>query len=67
MSADEQRINDLEREVRELNRTLVGVQNMLRSASRWSHDDPEKLVEGIQVFLGRAAEYQPRSQRKGRR
>jgi hypothetical protein len=62
---DDQRIVDLERAVRELNRTVVGMQNALRSAANFKHEDPQKQIEGMQILIARAAEYQPRPQ--GRR
>lgn len=64
---DDQRIVDLERAVRELNRTIVGIQNMLRSAANFKHDDPQKQIEGMQILIAKAAEYQPRKQGRGRR
>jgi len=67
MTVDEIRISDLERQVREQNRTIIGIQNILRSAARYKHDDLATQVAGIQVLLEKAAEYQARSQRRGRR
>lgn len=67
MSIDEQRVIDLESAVRELNRTVVGMQQALRSAARFKHDDPQKQIEGMQVLIQRAADYAPRPQRRGRR
>lgn len=64
---DEQRIQELESSLRELNRTLVGIQQALRSAARFKHQDPQKQIEGMQILIGKAAEYTPRPQGKRRR
>lgn len=64
---DQYRIQQLEREVREVNRALVGVQEVLRKAANFKHDDIEKRIDGIQFLLAKAAEYTPRQQKKGRR
>jgi hypothetical protein len=63
----EERIQQLEREIREMNRALVGVQEVLRKAARFNHDDLEKRLDGIQFLLAKAAEYKPRPQQRGRR
>lgn len=62
---DEQRMTELERAVRELNRTVVGMQNALRRAANFKHDDPQKQIEGMQILIEKAADYTPRTQ--GRR
>lgn len=67
MTTEQEQIRDLEKQVRELNRALVGVQELLRKAGKFEHIDPEKRVMGIQVLLAKAAEYTPRPQRNGRR
>jgi hypothetical protein len=56
----EQRIAELEAEVRVLNRTVTGLRNYLRIASEYKNDDLEKRLDGIQAALGEAAKYEPR-------
>jgi len=65
--SDQETIDELRRQVRENNRALVGVQEVLRKAANFKHDDLEKRLDGIQFLLAKAAEYSPRPQRKGRR
>jgi hypothetical protein len=65
MSFEEQRIHDLEMEVRTLNRCITGMRNMIKIAADYKNDDLETRVSGIQEALKRAAEYEPRQQ--GRR
>jgi uncharacterized coiled-coil protein SlyX len=62
----EERVADLEARVRQQDRTLVGVQNELRRAARYKHEDLPTLIAGIQVLLEKAAEYQGREQRRRR-
>jgi hypothetical protein len=64
---EQERIQQLEQQVREMNRAVVGVQEILRKAANFKHDDLEKRLDGIQFLLAKAAEYAPRQQRKGRR
>lgn len=58
----ETQVQELDREVRTLNRALTGQRNWLKVASEYKNDDPIKLVEGIQAALKKAAEYEPRQQ-----
>lgn len=62
---DENRIRELENEVRDLNRVITGQRHYLSVAAEYKNDDPAKLIEGIQAALRKAAEYEPR--RRGRR
>jgi hypothetical protein len=57
----------LDAEVRRLNRTVVGLQNELIRAGKYQHDNSDTKVEGIQVLLQRAGEYQGREQKRRRR
>lgn len=63
----ERRADELEREVRTLNRTLAGQRHFLKIAAEYKHDDPAKRLDGIQAALAKAAEYEPRTQKVGRR
>ncbi len=67
MSLDEQRIRDLETEIRTLNRCITGMRNMIKIAAEYKNDDLEIRVNGIQEALKKAAEYEPRQQGRGRR
>lgn len=57
---------ELQAEIRALNRTITGMRNYLRIASEYKNDDLEKRLDGIQAALSQAAKYEPR-QIKGRR
>ncbi len=65
MSFEEQRIHELETEVRTLNRCITGMRNMIKIAAEYKNEDLETRVNGIQEALKKAAEYEPRQQ--GRR
>lgn len=60
------KIEELERKVAQQDRTIVGLQNELIRAGRFSHDDPDKKIEGIQVLLTKAGEYKGRERRNKR-
>lgn len=73
---DEMRVTDLEMEVRELARTLVGTQNMIRVAAEYRAKPSEgedelsvtkRTLEGVQAALLKASEYQGRTQKRRRR
>lgn len=58
------RLTELEDRVTQQARTITGLQNELIRASRYSHDNLETRVDGIQVLLARAGEYQGRQIRR---
>jgi hypothetical protein len=63
----EQRVADLESQLREKDRMITGMREALRRAANYKHDDLRTQVEGIQILLAKAADYQPRQQkRRGR-
>jgi hypothetical protein len=63
----EKRLLDLEREIRQQNRTLAGIQHWLKVAAEYRNDDPVKQVEGMQAAIFKASEYVGRTQRSNRR
>ena len=67
MRERDQRIDALEAELRQLNRTVTGLQQELIKAGKYTHDDPAKRLEGLQWLLRRAGEYVGRNQQRGRR
>lgn len=56
-------IQTLEGKVAQQDRTITGLQNELIRAGRFTHEDPQKQIEGVQVLLTRAGEYKGRKQR----
>ncbi len=58
-------VSALARRVNELEETVTKLQEELRKAANFKNDDPNKLVEGIQFLLGRAATVKARE--RGRR
>jgi hypothetical protein len=61
-----EKVDSLERQVRQQDRTIIGLQNELIKAGKYNHNNLETRVDGIQVLLVRAGEYRGRAQ-KGRR
>lgn len=61
----EKRIADLEAKTRQQDRTIIGLQNELIKASRYTHDDLSTRLSGVQILLARAGEYKGRE--RGRR
>ena len=73
--SDAERIATLEQEVRVLNRTLTGQRHWLKVAAEYRSAADGSLpvdlgtartLAGIQAALGKAAEYEPRQQQRGR-
>lgn len=56
----------LERRVAELEETVNKLQEELRKAANFKHEDPKTLLEGIQFLLGRAATVKPRQRNRRR-
>ena len=60
----ERRLAHLESKVRQQDRTIVGLQNELIKAGKYSNDDPDVLLAGIQILLQRAGEYKGRDRKR---
>lgn len=67
MITDEERIRDLEREVRRLSSVVVYTKNQMRIAGKYQNEDLEARVNGIQAALLRAAEYEGKTDVRRRR
>jgi hypothetical protein len=68
MDVYDKSLSDLEDALREKDRMITGMREALRRAANYRHDDLRTQVEGIQILLGKAAEYEPRRpQKRGRR
>jgi hypothetical protein len=67
MDALEERVRALETELREVRSLVVRLQEELRKAANYEHEDTRTLVEGVQVFLKRAGEVRGRVQKRRRR
>jgi uncharacterized coiled-coil protein SlyX len=61
----ESRLSALERLVAQQQNLITKLQQELIKASKYEHEDPQKLLAGIQVFLKRAGEVEGR--KKGRK
>jgi len=61
---DREKVELLETEVRSLNRVLAGQRHWLKVAAKYENEDLGKRLDAIQAALLRAAEYEPRVQRK---
>jgi len=59
-------ISALATRVVELEETVNKLQEELRKAGNFKHEDPNKLIEGIQFLLGRAATVKPRQRTRRR-
>lgn len=60
MLTDEERIRDLEGEVRELRSMVVYLKEQMRIAGNYKNDDTNARVDGVQAALLRGSEYQGR-------
>jgi hypothetical protein len=67
LSDAEAAYDDLERQLREQHRVLTGQRNFLKIAAEYKNDDPVKRLDGIQEALKRAADYEPRQEKRRRR
>lgn len=59
------RLDELERQSAIQQNLITKLQQELIKSSKFTHDDPQKQLEGVQVFLGRAGDVKGRD--KGRR
>lgn len=67
MATLEERLGATEAEVKELRSLIVRLQEELRKAANYTHEDPRTLTEGVQVFLKRASEARGRVAKRRRR
>lgn len=62
----EAKFSELEAKIAQQDRTIIGLQNELIRAGRFTHEDSQKQLEGVQVLLTRAGEYKGRKPRTKR-
>lgn len=61
------RIQELEADIRQKDRTITGIQHYMKIAADYKNDDPAQVLAAIQAALGKAAEYQGRKQNSNKR
>ena len=58
------RLRELEAHLRQMDRTIAGMQHFLKIAADYVNEDPAQTMAAIQAALGKAAEYKGREQKR---